>query len=72
MQTKSIERICAQINYSHKFLDCTTEQFEREFVLPEIAMKIADGLLSQGYIAVERNDDCYTRQWNAKLYVVKM
>lgn len=72
MQTKSVEKICAQINYSHIFSDCPIEQFEKNYVLPEIADKIAEGLLSQGYIEVERTDDTHGCQWNATLYVVKL
>ena len=71
-QSHTIERMCVQINYSHKFLDCATEQFESDYVLPEIANKIAKELLKQGYIKVERFDNSHDRQWNAQLYVAKM
>lgn len=72
VQTKSIEQVCAQISYSHKFLDCATEQFEKDCVLPEIADRIADSLLAHGYIKVERIDNHRDIQWNAKLHVVQM
>lgn len=71
-QVKSVERIMAQISYSRTHLNKAPEQFEENYILPEIAEKIADELLECGFVKVEPIDTPYERQWIATLYVVKV